>query len=111
MIKAYCTDTITLKQYKGSDQWGEHNATTNLTFKAHVDQTQRVIMGQAGQLVTSSGKVLMEKRTIVTTGFATRATNTVSYQDIITSEGVDYPIIKIAQARDFRVRYLEVYIA
>ena len=111
MIKAYCTDTITLKQYMGADQWGEHITPVEVTFRAHVDQTQRVVIGQAGQLVTSTGKVLMDKRTIVTTGFATRAANTISYQDIIVIEGVDYPIIKIAQARDFRVRHLEVYIA
>ena len=111
MITAYLTDSITLKQFNGVDQWGEHAATTDLTVKAFVDQTQRVIKGNAGVLVVSSGKVCIEPRTIITTGFSTRAVNTLSYMDIITIDNVDYPIIKISQMRDFRVRHLEVYIA
>ena len=111
MIKAYCTDTITLKQFKGSDQWGEHIPSTNLSVKAHVDQKQMVVMNQSGQLVTSSGKVLMELRTIITSGFTTRVANTISYLDILVIDGVDYPILKIATLRDFRKRHIEVYIA
>jgi hypothetical protein len=111
MLKAYLTDTVTLKQYKGKDQWGEHSASTDLSIRAFVDQVQRVVTNQAGLLVTSSGKVLIEPRTIIFTGFSTRAANTISYQDILTINGVDYPILKIATMRDFRVRHLEVYIA
>jgi hypothetical protein len=111
MLKAYLTDTITLKQFMGSDKWGAHLPTRDVSVRVRVDHTERVIMNSAGQLVTSTGKVYMELRTIMSVDFAHRTLNSISYQDVLTIDGVDYPILRIAVAQDFRKRHMEVYIA
>lgn len=111
MLKAYLIDDVTLKQFKGSDQWGSHNTTTDIAIKARVDYKERRLVNANNEVVVSMAKVMMEPRTVITSGFATRAANTIAYLDKITVDGVDRNIIRIAKANDFRTRHLEVYIA
>jgi hypothetical protein len=110
MIGVYLIHTITLKQHKGKDQWGELNPTTNISVKARVDYKERVIESTGTELVTSTMRVMMKNRTIITDGFSTRVANTISYLDIITYEGVDHHILQIATQSDFRQQFIEVYL-
>lgn len=111
MLKAYLIDDVTLRQFKGSDQWGKHNTPTDVTVKARVDYKERRLVNANNEVVVSMAKVMMEPRTVITSGFATRVANTISHLDKITVDGVDRNIIRIAKANDFRTRHLEVYIA
>ncbi|MFA5186615.1 MAG: hypothetical protein WC551_09085 [Patescibacteria group bacterium] len=111
MIGVYLIHTITLKQNKGKDQWGEPNPSTDISVKARVDYKERVIQGTGTELVTSTMRVLMKNRTIITSDFATRTANTISYLDIITYDGVDRHILQIATQSDFRQQFMEVYLA
>jgi hypothetical protein len=110
MIGVYLIHNITLKQFKGKDQWGEPNATTNLAVKARVDYKERVEEGIGVELITSRMRVTMKTRTIITSDFATRTANTIAYEDIITYQGIDHHIQDIAVMSDFSNRFLEVYL-
>jgi hypothetical protein len=103
--------TITLKQNKGKDQWGEPNPSTDISVKARVDYKERVIQGTGTELVTSTMRVMMKNRTIIVSGFSTRIANTISYLDIINYDGVDHHILQIATQSDFRQQFMEVYLA
>jgi len=112
MIGAYLVDTITLRQDKGMDKWGEPNTPTDVTVKARVDYKERNIQNAAGQVVVSMAKVMMRPRTIITTGFATRVANTISYKDVIVfDDGTIHAIIMMGKMKDFSVRGIEVYVS
>ena len=111
MIGPYLIDAITLTRYNGSDKWQEPVAATDEAVKAFVDYSERRIQNESGQMVLSTAKIYMRDRTIITSGFSTRAANTISYLDTITFDGEIHGIMKIGKARDFSVRVLEVYVA
>ncbi len=111
MIGSYLIDSITLRLDKGSDKWQEPNATEDITVKAFINYGERRIENAQGEMVVSMAKVLMRPRTIITTGFAARADNTISYKDVIIYDGEKHAIMRISKARDFSVRCLEVYVA
>lgn len=111
MVGAYLINSITLKQFRGKDQWGDPIATTNITVKARVEYKEIVVQGLGTELVTSKMRVLLRNRTIITSGFATRAATTIAYEDQITVDGIDHHIIQIATQSDFCQRYMEVYLA
>lgn len=111
MVGVYLIHTITLKQFKGSDTWGEPNATTDLTVKARVDYKEQVVEGTGVELVTSNMRVMMKNRTIISSNFATRIANTLAYEDIVTYQGIDHTIVKIACMSDFRQQFMEVYLS
>jgi len=111
MIGPYLINSITLKQFKGEDEWGTPKDRTSVTVKSRIDYKNRQVENEAGELVVSKAKVFMRPRTITRTGFALRATNTIAYEDLITDDGIDHAIILIGKAQDFSVRFLEVYIA
>jgi hypothetical protein len=110
MIGPYLVDTITLVQYKGKDKWGEPLASTSLSVKARVDYKDRVTINIAGEEIVSAAKVTVRPRTIIFADFATRASNTISYEDKVVVDGVSREIVAIGKQADFSVRYLEVYV-
>ena len=111
MIGAYLIDTVTLRMNKGMDTWQEPNTPTDVTVAAFVDYKERRIQNEAGEVVVSLAKVYMRPRTIITSGYATRATNTISSKDRVIVDGIEHAIVRIGKARDFTVRALEAYIA
>ncbi len=111
MIGVYLIHAVTLKQHKGKDNWGEPNADAEISVKARVDYKERVIRGVGTELVTSNMRVMIKNRTIITSDFSTRATNTISFLDKVTVDGVDHEILQIATQSDFRQQYMEVYLA
>ena len=110
MIGAYLVDKVTLRMDKGSDEWQEPNTAQDVAVKAFIDYGERRIQNEAGQLVVSMAKVLMRPRTIIKTGFATRATKTIAYKDKVIFDGEEHGILRISKARDFSVRGMEVYV-
>jgi hypothetical protein len=110
MIGAYLIDTITLRMDKGSDEWQEPNAPEDVSVKAFIDYGEHRIQNEAGEVVVSMAKVYMRPRTIITSGFATRAANTISYKDKIVYDGQEHAIMKISKSRDFSVRSMDVYV-
>ena len=80
-------------------------------MRVFIDYGERRIQNAAGEMIVSMAKVLMRPRNIITSGFATRAANTISYKDKVIFDGATHSIMKISKARDFSVRCLEVYVA
>lgn len=111
MIGAYLVDKITLQMHKGSDKWQEPVSTEDVTVRAFIDYGERRIQNTEGEVVVSMAKVLMRPRTIITSDFSTRATNTISYKDTIVFDGETYSIMRISKSRDFSIRSLDVYVA
>ncbi len=111
MIGAYLVDTVTLRMDKGSDKWQEPNKPEDITVKAFIDYGEHRIQNAEGEVVVSMAKVLMRPRTIITSRFATRADNTISYKDTIIFDGITHAIMRISKSRDFSVRSLDVYVA
>jgi len=111
MIGAYLTESITLKQYKGEDEYGTPGTRTELTVKARIDYKNRQVTNLAGETVISMAKVAMQVRTIVRSAFSTRIRNTIAYEDVVTFDGIDHAIISIGKQADFSTRFLEVYVA
>ena len=111
MIMAYSTDTVVLKQYKGESEFGTPNARTNVTVKSRIDYGNRQVTDLAGEIIVSNAKILMEDRVITRSGFDTRATGTIAYEDLVNYDGIDHTIIRISRIKDFRTRHMEVYVA
>ncbi len=111
MVGAYLIDSVTLRLDKGSDKWQEPAAPEDIPLKVFIDYGERKVENAQGEMVVSMAKVLMRPRTIITTGFATRAAKTISYKDRIIFDGKEHAIVRIKPIRDFRIRGLEVYVA
>jgi len=77
---------------------------------ARVEYLNQQVFDVNGALVMSAATVLMRPRTIIRTGFSTRAAATIAYEDLITVDGIDHTIIQIAKTRDFRTRFLRVFL-
>ena len=110
MIGTYLVDTITLRMDKGNDAWQEPSTPEDITVKAFIDYGERRIQNEAGQMVVSMAKVLMKPRTIIKSGFATRAANTISHKDKIIFDSEEHAIMRISKSRDFSVRSMDVYV-
>lgn len=110
MVGPYLIDTITLVQYKGKDKWGEPITPTNASVKVRVDYKDRVTINSAGEEIVSAAQIMMRPRTIIFADFATRSSNTISYEDKVVVDGVSRAIVAIARMADFSVRFLEVYV-
>lgn len=80
-------------------------------MKVFINYGERRIENTQGEMIMSTAKVMMRPRTIITTEFATRAANTISYKDRIIFDGKEHGIVKIVHARDFSIRATEVYVA
>lgn len=113
MIKAYTTDSATLKQYKGEDKYGTPAARNSVTLDVRIDYKNRQITNLEGETIVSMAKVMMEDRTIVRSSFSARLVTDIdiAYEDLLYFDGVDHAIIRIARAKDFRTRHMEVYVA
>lgn len=103
------TDTVILRQSQGADKWGEPVAPVETVIRARVEYKTRQVASVRGLLVIATGIVLMQPRQIIkdVTG---RGANTISYEDKLVIEGIEYSIARISQVKDFSVRALEVYI-
>lgn len=110
MIKAYLVSSITLKKYMGEDTWGEPTARVNETVGCYIDYKNRNVAGIDGTTVVSMAKIMTEPRTIIRSGFATRAANTIAYEDLVNFDGADHSIIQIGRPGDFSTRFTEVYV-
>ena len=110
MIGAYLVDTVTLKMNKGTDVYQEPNPTVDVSVAAFIDYGERRLQNESGQVVVSMAKVMMRPRTIITKNFETRADNTISYKDVVVFDGEEHAIVRIAKARDFTVRSVDVYV-
>ena len=111
MIKAYLTDTVVLKQYKGEDEYGTPNSRTEVSLKARVDYKNRNVIDLSGEEVVSMARVLLSPMSIIRSGFSTRSASTIAYEDVLEVDGVDHAIVSIGKQGDFSTRYMEVYIA
>ncbi len=111
MIGSYLVDSITLRMHKGSDKWKEPISPEDVTVKVFIDYGERRIENAQGEMVMSMAKVLMRPRTVIRSGYSTRAANTISYKDKIIFDGQSYSIMRITKPRDFSVRSVEVYVA
>ena len=111
MIGSYLVDKVTLRMDKGSDKWQEPNTARDVIVRAFIDYGERRIENAAGEMVVSTAKVMKRPRTIITSNFSTRATNTISYKDIIIFDGEKHGIMKIVHSRDFSIRSTDVYVA
>ena len=110
MIGPYLVDNATLTMHKGADKWQTPLATEDVALRVRVDYKERLIQNAAGQMVVSMAKVLMRPRTIIMSGYSTRAANTISYKDKIVFDGIEHGIMKISKSRDFSVRSMDVYV-
>lgn len=111
MIGAYLVDTVILRMDKGMDQWQEPLPTQDVTVRAFIDYGERRIQNEAGEVVVSMAKVYMRPRAVITSGFASRVANTISYKDTVVFDGVEHAIMRISKSRDFSVRSMDVYVA
>ena len=111
MVGSYLVDTITLRLDKGMDKWQEPNTAEDITVRAFIEHGERRIQNESGEMVVSMARVHMRPRTIITSGFATRADKTISYKDTIIFDGEEHGIMRISKSRDFSVRDLVVYVA
>ena len=110
MFTAYQTDSITLKQFKGSDKYGEPSTRTSISLKCRIDRKNRQVNDVSGRTVVSSAKIQMTPRTIIRSGFLIRDLDTIAYEDIINFDSTDHAIIQISKEQDFSVRLIEVYV-
>jgi len=111
MIGTYLIDTVTLRMDKGADEWQEPNTPTDVSVKAFIEYGEHRISNEAGEVIVSMAKVYMKPRTIITADFATRATNTISYKDLIIFDGIAHAIMRISKSRDFSIRSMDIYVA
>ena len=111
MIGSYLIDKVTLRMDKGSDQWQEPNTPEDITVRAFIEYKERRIENAEGEVVVSMSKVSMRPRTVITSGFSTRAAKTISYKDTLIFDGIIHSIIKLGKSRDFSVRSTDVYVA
>ena len=111
MMGTYMKDSITLNMHTGMDKWQTQATSTDVTVKGFIEYKERRLQNAQGQVVVSLAKVYMKPRTIIKTGFSTRATDTISYEDKLVFDGVTHSIITISMARDFSIRAMEVYVA
>ena len=111
MIGTYLVDSITHRMDKGMDKWQEPNTPTDVTRKAFIDYGERRIENEAGQVIISIAKVYMRPLAIIVSGFAARASNTISYKDKIIFDGIEHAILRISKSRDFSVRSMDVYVS
>jgi len=96
---------------KGSDEWQEPDTPEDVSVKALIDYGEHRIQNAEGEIVVSMAKVYMRPRTIITSGFATRASNTISYKDKLVYDGQAHAIMRISKSRDFSVRSMDIYVA
>ncbi len=111
MIGPYLIDSITLKQYKGEDKYGTPNSRTSVTVKARIDYKNRQITDLAGETIVSMAKIMIRDRDIIRGSFSARPTTDIAYEDLIEFDSVDHAIIRIGRAKDFRTRFMEVWVA
>ncbi len=114
MMNAYMTDTVVLKQSQGADKWGEPLEPVNVSMKARVEYKTRQVTSKTGQQVIATGIVIMKPLKIIKDvtgrGADGQGANTISYEDKLIVEGIEYSIARISQEKDFSVRALSVYI-
>ena len=110
MIGTYLVDNIILRKHNGTDVWQEPDTASDEPLKAFIDYGERRIQNEMGEIVTSTAKVLMRPRTLITSGFATRAAKTISYKDKIVFDDFVHGIVQIGKQRDFSVRSMVVYV-
>ncbi len=110
LIGSYLVDSVILRMDKGSNAFQEPDAPEDETIRAFVEYGEYRIQNAEGQVIVSNTKVRMRPRTIITSGYATMAANTISEKDLIVFDGAEHAIMKIAKPRDFTVRGLDVYV-
>ena len=110
LVGSYLVDTVTLRMDKGNDQWQEPNTPEDASVKAFVEYGEWQMQNEMGQVIVSKTRVLMRPRTIIVTGFAARAANTISYKDKVIIDGILHAIAHIGKLRDFSVRGFAVYV-
>lgn len=110
MIGSYLVDTIILRMHKGADKWQTAVTPTDISVKAFIEYGEHRIQNMMGEVVVSMAKIYMRPRDIITSGFATRALNTISYKDTVIFDGSEHAIIKLSKSRDFSVRSLNIYV-
>jgi len=111
MIGTYLIDNATLSKFAGSDIHQEPATPVSEAVKVFFQYEESRIENAEGQMTVSRAYVLFNPRTIIASGFATRAAKTIAYEDKIIYEGITYSIVRIATIRDFSVRGLKVYVA
>ena len=110
MIETYLVDKITLRMDKGNDIYQEPLTPEDITVKAFIEYGEFRVQNAEGEVIVSNTKVHMKPRTIITSGFDTRAANTISYKDIIIFDNSSHAIMKLNKARDFTIRSIVAYV-
>ena len=111
MIGAYLIDNITLKQYKGEDKYGTPDTVTEVVVPARIDYKNRQITNLEGETIVSMAKILIQNRTIRRRNFEIRDTTDIAYEDLVMFDEIDHAIIRIGRQKDFRTRFMEVWVA
>ena len=111
MINVYLTDNITQRQFKGADEYGTPSTPTDVARRARVDYRNRMVTNLEGRNVISMAKILLSPLTIIRSSLAARVAATIAYEDKFVFDGVEHSILRIAKAKDWRTRFLEVYVA
>ena len=110
MIGSYLIDEVTLRMDKGKDTHQEPLAPEDVSVKAFIEYGEWKMENAQGEIIVSKTRVLIRPRTIIVTGFATRASNTISYKDEIIFDNITHAIAHIGKLRDFSVRGFAVYV-
>ena len=110
MIGSYLIDTITLRMFKGTTDFQEPLTPEDVSVKAFVEYGEWKMENEVGDIIVSKTRVLMRPRTIIVSGFSTRASNTISYKDKVIIDSIEHSISHIGKLRDFTVRGFAVYV-
>ena len=111
MIGSYLVDGITLRMYKGADEWQETISTTDVALRGFIDYNEQRVENASGEMVMAMATVLMRPRDLIVNNFSTRESNTISYKDkIVFPDGSVHGIMRIHRQRDFTIRSMKVYV-
>ncbi len=110
MIGSYLVDSIVLKKYNGKDKWQTPIARTPETVKCYIEYKNVQVNDFAGNLVVSKAQILIRPRTIIRSGFETRAAKTIAYEDLVNFDSSDHTIVQIGKGKDFSTRFLRVFV-
>ena len=99
MIRAYCTDDLTVLRWQGEDQWGEPLDYAEIDVKGYVKWKTRLVRNIAGEQVVSRGMAYLVYDENLT------------HKDFLKIKGIRYAIIDCREGKDFSVNHLEVHLA
>lgn len=98
MIGVYCTDPITLRHFVSRDA-KQTPTYTNLALMGRVERSTKLVLNPKGEQVVATGPVLLPG-----------TVPSVTHQDRLIIDGVEYAIVAISQKRSFSRSHWELWI-